>query len=112
MWKFFKREKRQVDAIIDSIGIVDNKLPICNFFDNVILGKPDSIKVLTHTIEGEPVFRIITYDGNKIKMTQIYNDRTEVFIGDNFKKEKNNKLIEYNLYEKEKFIIRLLFYRN
>lgn len=36
----------------------------------------------------------------------------QVFSGDSFKKERNDNLIEYNLYDRENFVVRLVYYRN
>ena len=116
MFKYFREKTNQVDATIDSIGRIDNKLPVCNFFDNVILNKADSIKIIIYSWEGEPIFRTLTYDGKQIKIiidsTKSSPKTIEIFYGDNFIKEKKGTLIEYNLYDKDKFVVRLLFYRN
>lgn len=116
MFKYFRGKINSVDATIDSIGRIDNKLPVCNFFDNVILNKPDSIKIIIYSWEGEPIFRTVTYDGKQIKIaidsTESSPKTVKTFYGDSFRKEKSGSLIEYNLYDKDKFIVRLLFYRN
>jgi len=105
-----------IGVIIDSIGYIDNKLPVCNFFDNVILNKPDSINIRFYSWEGEPILRTINYDGKKIRLivysNQNNNEIIQIFSGDNFKKEKRDILIKYNLYDRENFIVRLLYYRN
>jgi hypothetical protein len=116
MRNYFRENINGVDATIDSIGYIDNKLPICNFFDNVILNKPDSINILFHSWEGEPLLRTITYDGQRISLI-VYSDPLnkeiiQTFSGDSYKKEKNDILIEYNLYDKGNFVVRLVFYRN
>lgn len=65
----FLLKRFSIDSTISSIGIIDNKLPVCEFFDNVLFGREYSINVLVFTIEGEPEFRILTFDGKQIKYT-------------------------------------------
>ena len=36
MRNYFKENKNVPDVTIDATGFIDNKLPVCNFFDNVI----------------------------------------------------------------------------
>ncbi|WP_242845414.1 hypothetical protein [Clostridium botulinum] len=50
----FLLKRFSIDSTISSIGIIDNKLPVCEFFDNVLFGRAYSINVLVFTIEGEP----------------------------------------------------------
>ena len=114
MRNYFRENINGVDATIDSIGYIDNKLPVCNFFDNVILNKPDSINLRLYSWEGEPLLRTITYDGKRISLVIYKNDNEiiQTFSSDSFKKKKNDILIEYNLYDKGNFVVRLLYYRN
>lgn len=116
MKNYFRENINGVDVTIDATGYINNKLPVCNFFDNVILNKPDSINILFHTWEGEPRLRTITYDGKRISLiiysNQSNNEIIQTFSGDSFKKEKDYDFIEYNLYDMGNFVIRLVFYRN
>jgi len=90
MRNYFKENKNVPDVTIDATGFIDNKLPVCNFFDNVILNKADSINILFHTWEGEPRLRTITYDGKRISLVIYKNDNEiiQTFSSDSFKKKK------------------------
>ena len=116
MKNYFRENINVIDATIDSVGYIDNKLPVCNFFDNIILNKPDSINIRFYTWEGEPIIRTINYDGKKINLIVYSNTNSneiiQIFSGDNIRKEKKDVLIEYNLYNKDNFVVRLLYYRN
>lgn len=89
---YFRENIIGIDATIDSVGYIDNKLPVCNFFDNVILNKPNSINIRFYGWEGEPVIRTINYDGKKIRLivysNENINEVIQTFSGDSFKKEK------------------------
>lgn len=108
--------KYSIDSIIDSVGVIDNKLPICNFFDNVLLYKSDSINILVFTIEGEPEIRMLTFDGSEINYTLDASKTSLEFIkkysGNNFVKQRYGVQIHYDLYKDNKFIVNLLSYRN
>jgi len=116
MRNYLKKNRKGVDATIDSIGNIDNKLPVCNFFDNVILNKKDSIKFITHSWEGEPILNFMMYDGNEIKITidssKSSPGNIETFRGNSFSKVRSGSLIEYNLLDNGKFVVRLIYYRN
>lgn len=108
--------KYAIDSIIDSIGVIDNKLPVCNFFDNIMLGHPDSINVLVFTIEGEPEIRTLAYDVRQIQYELDASKTSLGFIkdysGNKFVKQREGDQIYYDLYQDGKFIITLLSYRN
>ena len=86
------------------------------FFDNFILNKRDSINIRFYSWEGEALIRTINSDGKKIEFIVYANTNSneiiQIFSGDRFIKEKNDNLIECKLYDKDKFIVRLLYYRN
>ncbi len=112
----WREEKYSIDAIIDSIGKIDNKVRICDFFDNVTLKRPDAIKLIIFTIEGEPIFRTIIYNGNFIKLIddstktslKSYNEYT----GNRYLKKAQGEMIAYNLYQDEEFIRKMFSYRS
>lgn len=116
MKSYFRKKVKGIDATIDSIGYIDNKLPVCNFFDNVLFNKKDSIRFITHTWEGQPILNLMTYDGKEIKIIMDSSksppDNIETFYGDSFRKVRNDNLIEYNLFNQGKFVVRLIYYRN
>ncbi|MVX67298.1 DUF4362 domain-containing protein [Clostridium chromiireducens] len=108
--------KYSISSLIDSVGFIDYEEPVSIFFNNIMLGKPDSINVLVFTIEGEPLIKMITYDGKNIKYvldaskTSIENIIT--YIGNRFTKERNESRIEYNLYQDNRFLTTMLSYKN
>ncbi|QAA31266.1 DUF4362 domain-containing protein [Clostridium manihotivorum] len=112
--KLFKREKP--DSIIESTGLIDDKLPVCTFFDNVLLEKPSKLKVVTYSIEGIPGTRNIIYDGNYIKyiFDRFENNKSthKEYIVNRYVKTKRGEFIHYDLYQDNKFIISMLGYRN
>lgn len=101
-----------IDATIDSIGEIDNKLPLWNFFENIFLNKPDIINILVYNIEGEPRIKILTFDGEKVIYKYISSKSTMEYIGTGFKKLKKGGNINYNLYYKDKFVINMMSYSN
>ncbi|MBY6932356.1 DUF4362 domain-containing protein [Clostridium botulinum] len=115
MFRFFSK-RLTIDSTIDSIGVVDNKLPICNFFDSVLLEKPYSINILVYTIEGEPEFRTLTFDGKQIDYKMDATKTSLGFIknysGNKYIKKRDGSQISYDLYQDNKFITTLLSYRN
>ncbi|WP_160680921.1 DUF4362 domain-containing protein [Clostridium sp. C8-1-8] len=112
--KIFNKEKP--DAIIESTGLIDNKLPVCIFFDNVLLEKPSKLKVVTYSIEGVPGTINIIYDGNYIKyiFDRFENNKLthKEYNGNKYVKIKRGEFIHYDLYQNNKFIISMLGYRN
>lgn len=108
--------KYSIDSIIDSVGVIDNKLPVCNFFDTVLLGKPYAINVIVFTIEGEPQIRMLEYDGKIISYTLDATKTSLGFIknytGNSFVKQKRGAQIYYDLYQNNQLITTLLSYRN
>lgn len=108
--------KYSISSSIDSVGFIDYEEPVSIFFNNIMLGQPDSINVLVYTRHGEPQIRMITYDGKKIKYV-LDSSKTSTgviitYIGNRFTKERNESRIEYNLYQDNRFIVNLLSYKN
>ena len=66
-----------IRAVIDSTGKIDDDRTILDFFENIDLKYPSKIVIEKYTIEGEPTFIIIEYNGKRIKYT---NDSTKVNI--------------------------------
>lgn len=58
----------------------------------------------------------MAYDGKEIKIIMDSSKsglgNIETFYGDSFKKIRNDNLIECNLFNKGKFVVRLIYYRN
>ncbi|SFC39135.1 DUF4362 domain-containing protein [Clostridium uliginosum] len=112
----FSSKRLYIDSTISSIGVIDNKLPVCDFFDNVLLGNPYSINILVYTIEGEPEFRTFTSDGKQIQYKLDASNTSLGFIknysGNKFVKQRKGEQIYYDLYQDNQFITTLLSYRN
>lgn len=101
-----------IDATIDSTAVIDNKLPIWNFFENIFLRKPANINILVYTIEGEPIIKKLNFDGEIIKYTYISGKYTKEYMGNQFKKYKKGSDIRYDLYYDNKFITEIIHYWN
>ena len=104
-----------IRAVIDSTGKIDDDRTILDFFENIDLKYPSKIVVEKYTIEGEPTFIIIEYNGKRIKYT---NDSTKTiskdiktYKGNNYKVENDKDRITYNLYKGDKFITKMISYR-
>ncbi|GEM_PF-2178465 len=101
-----------IDATLDSIGAIDNKLPVWNFFENIFLNKPSIINILAYNIDGEPIIKILNFDGDKIIYKYISKIGTIEYMGNGFKKVKKGRNISYDLYDKTKFVINMFSYSN
>lgn len=104
-----------IRAVIDSTGKIDDDRTILDFFENIDLKYPSKIVIEKYTIEGEPTFIIIEYNGKRIKYT---NDSTKTiskdiktYKGNNYKVENDRDRITYNLYKGDKFITKMISYR-
>lgn len=104
-----------IDATIDSVGYIDKKLPVCNFFDNVLLRKPDKLMILVYGIEGQPIYLTLLYDGKLIRFRVEHTDSGGSiydYIGNWYAKRPTETSIYYELYQNENFIISMFSYRN
>ena len=104
-----------IRGVIDSTGKIDDDRTILDFFENIDLKYPSKIVIEKYTIEGEPTFIIIEYNGKRIKYT---NDSTKTiskdiktYKGNNYKVENDKDRITYNLYKGDKFITKMISYR-
>lgn len=104
-----------IRAVIDSTGKIDDDRTILDFFEDIDLKYPSKIVIEKYTIEGEPTFIIIEYNGKRIKYT---NDSTKTiskdiktYKGNNYKVENDKDRITYNLYKGDKFITKMISYR-
>ncbi|WP_052447533.1 DUF4362 domain-containing protein [Clostridium polynesiense] len=105
-------DNEPIDAVIDSIKEIDNKLPVWRFFENVFLNKPDSIKIVIYNIEGEPAIKKLNLDGEIIKYTYISDGSIKEYMGNGFKKTRYGSDINYDLYQNDKFIVNMIAYTN
>ena len=105
-----------VDAVIDSIGMIRNKLPLCNFFDNVLLGNKDKVTILVYNIEGELLIKTLVFDGSeiyyKLDATKTSDKYVREYSGNRYIKEKQGSQIVYSLYQNDKFVTNMFSYRN
>ncbi|WP_243156281.1 DUF4362 domain-containing protein [Clostridium sp. C2-6-12] len=107
--------KYTISSIISSDTIIDYEAPVLIFFNNVLQCQPDNINVIVFTIEGEPIIKMLTYDGKNIKYvldaSKTSTGAIITHIGNRFTKERNESQIEYNLYQDNRFISNLLSYK-
>lgn len=105
-----------VDATVDENGVIDNKLPVYTFFDNVLLGKPCSLSVMRHyDYYDNPVIAWLSFDGKTIKFIEDHAHSggcQEEFNGNNYVKGTTGKQIFYDLYQDNKFIREMFSYVN
>lgn len=104
-----------IRAVIDSTGKIDDDRTILDFFENIDLKYPSKIVVEKYTIEGEPTFIIIEYNGKRIKYTndssKTISKDIKTYKGNNYKVENDKDRITYNLYKGDKFITKMISYR-
>ena len=86
------------DIVISHDGIMKNDQIFRNFKDNFSNSKKDSMRIVTYTIEGDPIITEYNYDGN---MLEVREDSTR----DNFGLsteivEKTYNIAEYNFIDK------------
>ena len=112
MIHFTPFEKVKDADVIITYNEINNKLPLCNFMDNILLKIPSDLKVLTYTIEGDPIFNHILYDGENIKY--IYNDLVlyKEYLGNKIVRSVIHDVIYYNLYNNNILIKTMFGYRN
>lgn len=104
-----------IRAVIDSTGKIDDDRTILDFFENIDLKYPSKIVVEKYTIEGEPTFIIIEYNGKRIKYindsSKTISKDIKTYKGNNYKVENDKDRITYNLYKGDKFITKMISYR-
>lgn len=108
-----------VMAVIDSTGRIDDDRAIKDFFTNVDLKYPSRIVVEKYTVEGEPTFKIIEFDGRRFKFvddsSKIISKHIEVYKGNNYKRKSEkvyeDNVITYELYKDNKFIVNMIVYK-
>ena len=104
-----------VMAVIDSTGIINNDKPIKDFFENVKKEYPSRIVLEKYTLEGEPTFKIIEYNGKQIKFIDDRSKTIDKYIkkfkGNKFIENINDKYIRYDLFDNDKFITKIISYR-
>jgi len=91
---------------------INNKLPVCNFMDNILRKIPSDLKILTYSVEGEPIFKHIMYDGKSIKY--VINDLNSYneYFGNKIVKSAIHDAIYYNLYNNDELIKTMFGYKN
>ncbi len=68
------------DVVIPPIGNVYNIEELQSFMESYHNQEPDIIRIISYTIEGDPIIKVIYYDGSKI---DVYIDSTrDEFAGD------------------------------
>lgn len=120
--KYSKHKKRDMRIYspthINSGGVIDYKLPICDFMDNVLSKKPYSISVLTENSDGTKYYYEYDFDGEYISYTKyiISNAKLkeiEKYTGNRLVKEfTDGNSIRLNLYDDDSLITTILAYSN
>ena len=104
-----------INTVIDSSGIVDNDIPIRDFFENIDLNYPSKIIIEKYTLEGEPSFKIIEFNGKKIKyiydLSKTIDKTIKTYKGNNYKIRNESNSIYYDLYNNNKFVINMVYYQ-
>ena len=104
-----------INSVIDSSGIVDNDIPIRDFFENIDINYPSKIIIEKYTLEGEPSFKIIEFNGKKIKyiydLSKTIDKKIKTYKGNNYKIRHESNSIYYDLYNNDKFIINMIYYQ-
>lgn len=65
--------------VVNLHGKISNLDKFVNFIENVEKGVKDAIRITTYTIEGDPIFYHLDYDGNKIQYT--YDNSQDEYAG-------------------------------
>ncbi|WP_053178221.1 DUF4362 domain-containing protein [Peribacillus loiseleuriae] len=65
--------------VVNRHGEISNLDKFENFIKNVESGTKDEIRITMYTIEGDPIFYNLNYDGNKIQYT--YDDSQDGYAG-------------------------------
>ena len=104
-----------INSVIDSSGIVDNDIPIRDFFENIDLNYPSKIIIEKYTLEGEPSFKTIEFNGKKIKyiydLSKTIDKKIKTYKGNNYKIRHESNSIYYDLYNNNKFVINMIYYQ-
>lgn len=116
-YKKIKGFRIRVDSIIDSVGVIDDKLPVCEFMDRILYKTPSTLVVMTFDLHGEPYINQFDFDGNIIKFTKskIEKDGLKLISessGNSLVKQKDMEFIRFNLYNDNKFISKTISYKN
>lgn len=103
---------------INSKGVIDYKLPLCDLMDSVLSKKPFNTSVIMETLDGNQYYYEYNFDGKNIFVSKslITPDSPELklietFKGNNLKKELSNDLIVLVLYKDNKKVIDTISYR-
>lgn len=104
-----------INSVIDSSGIVDNDILIRDFFENIDLNYPSKIIIEKYTLEGEPSFKTIEFNGKKIKyiydLSKTIDKTIKTYKGNNYKIRHESNSIYYDLYNNNKFVINMIYYQ-
>ncbi|MGG5460915.1 hypothetical protein [Clostridium sp. B9] len=121
--KYSKHKKRDMRIYspthINSGGVIDYKLPICDFMDNVLSKKPYSISVLTENSDGTKYYYEYDFDGKNIIVSKslVPTDSPELkliekYKGNVIKKEFLNDSIVWSLYKNEEKVADTVSYKS
>lgn len=104
-----------INSVIYAGGKIDNEQPINDFFENIDLNYPSRIIVERYTVEGEPMFKIIEYNGKSIKYikdsSKTIDKNIKAYKGNNYKVKYEADRIDYDLYKNDKFVTNMISYK-
>ena len=103
---------------INSNGVIDYKLPLCDLIDSVLTKKKFNTSVIMETLDGNQYYYQYDFDGKNIVVSKslITPDSPELkfietFKGNNFKKELSNNSIVLVLYKDNNKVTDTISYR-
>ncbi|MGX5608788.1 DUF4362 domain-containing protein [Bacillus cereus] len=67
--------------VVDVHGKISNLVKFESFIKHIKSGDKDKIRITSYTIEGDPIFYNLIYDGNQIQYT--YDDSQDAYGGSN-----------------------------
>jgi hypothetical protein len=116
-YKKIKDCRVRIDSIINSVGEIDDKLPLCEFMDKILYKTPVALGIMTFDLHGEPYINQFDFDGNIIKFTKSKIEKGGLKLisescGNSLVKQKDMEFIRFNLYNDNKFISKTISYKN
>lgn len=103
---------------INSEGVIDYKLPLCDLMDSVLSKKPFNTSVIMETLDGNQYYYEYNFDGKNIFVYKslVINEfpglkLIEKYKGNSLKKEFNNGVFNFVLYKDNTKVIDTISYQ-
>ena len=117
--KYHSRSSRVFAPVhINSKGVIDYKLPLCDLMDSILSKKSFNTSVITETLDGNQYYYDYDFDGKNIivSKSQIINDSPglkliERYKGNYLEKELYNDLVVLVLYKDDKKVTDTISYK-